>query len=165
MSDLTLEECKGLADRGLPQELKTGDRFRCKSFLKAQLAGAIGDEFDWYVGWVCAGRGPGGIAQSRPNAYREYYKIPSLEELMEFAKTLTDEWVVDVCKDAWVVALYREEECWYVRDTSLIQAVYKLIEKHFEEVQDDEPGTCGLAQSDRTLSWPNQPAESNESSL
>ena len=139
MSDLTLEECKGLADRGLPQELKTGDRFRCKSFLKAQLAGAIGDEFDWYVGWVCAGRGPGGIAQSRPNAYREYYKIPSLEELMEFAKTLGECWYIAPCPNGWVITHMTETGMFIeeLTDPAPKQAAYKLIEKHFEKVKNE----------------------------
>ncbi len=109
MTDLTLEQCKNLAKWGLPQELKYGG---------------------WYYGYREQTRSWGVVLYTDGYHDEEYYKIPSLEELMEFARGLG--WF-QVCPhpvdftSAWQV---EGGECGdNFEDTSLTQALYRLIEK------------------------------------
>lgn len=116
MSDLSFERCEKLAGWGLPQELEAGDRYW----------GFNNDRGRWT--W---------------RTYRdeelpsEYYKIPTLEELMDFARTFDEEWCLrpqqySNREPGW--RLTRPPDFWWDDDDPK-QVAYKLIEKHFEKVK------------------------------
>lgn len=66
---------------------------------------------------------------------RGYYKIPSLEELMEFAKILDECWHIAPCPNGWVITRMTETGMFIEEliDPAPKQAVYKLIEKVKDE--------------------------------
>ena len=110
---LTLDHAKNLAKWGLPQ----GARFT-KGRYWFHVHGAqtfvVGSSMD-------------ALAPSVDEAYR----IPSLEELMDFAKTLSLTWLVKPSPDGWRVTRAAEGVCklssW--TDPSLFDVVYELIER------------------------------------
>ena len=107
---LTLEQCKNLRDWGLPQELEEGDM--------------------WWFGTI-----NGSLYEKRwngENRDRRLYKIPYFDVLLEFAATLTVDWNIYPNSPGWVVAIHDGIGVEVIREDAAIQAVYKLIAKHFE---------------------------------
>ena len=111
MSDhLDLEHCKNLAGWGLPQELGQWGWHWKKSKQYKDTWHTCALAFTWDVP-------------------EEYFKIPSLETLMEFAKTL-DEPVLYWNEDQWVARWRFKNDCDLGgHDPNPTLAVYKLIEK------------------------------------
>lgn len=71
---LTLEECQNLAKWGLPQELERGDKWYWLAGVNCDVPSV-----EMYDGTDATGpRSP----------FLEHYKIPDLEELMEFAEVV-----------------------------------------------------------------------------
>lgn len=108
MSDLSLEQCRNLARRGLPQGLRLGDKYWGK--------GSLGNHVY--------------LDEYRPPIY--YYKIPDLEELMEFARMrCSANWGLHPGMKYMVIGGLGDYE-----DEDPKQAVYQMIEYYFEEVKE-----------------------------
>lgn len=109
---LTLEQCKNLAAWGLPQELNEGDHFWATNH--------VGE-------WVVCVFGCTRIL------FDDYYKIPDLAELMEFAKTLDVEWGIRPNQfNGWTITREGKAEFTFA---SPKLAAYKLCAK-LKEVED-----------------------------
>lgn len=114
MSDhLPLNKCKRLKALGMPQEIVEGDRF-------------------WYINR----NDEASMHFARENELlpAKHYRIPSLETIMEFAKTLTDKWTLK----PWAESINHPPDCswvldagkdaWWVGD-NLDELFYALIDK------------------------------------
>lgn len=124
MSDLTLEQCKNLAEWGLPQEIRNGSWIYFLSDGKLVCCDLV------TVPYL-------EMKNAKPSV--DYVCIPTPDKLMEFAKTLSLTWLVKPSPDGWRVTKAAEGICklssW--TDPSLWQVVYKLIERHFEKDKDE----------------------------
>ncbi len=117
---LPLEQCQGLAAWGMPQGIKPGDWYWEKHIKEA------------FAGRICLCTDPD------EKIVWEYFKIPSLAELMEFAKTLDGGWTFSPDRLGWCAGKIFHENAvptGYV-DSNPKLAVYQLIEK-LMEVEDE----------------------------
>lgn len=122
MSDvLTLEQCKKLRDWGLPQRVGRGSWVY---WITTEL-----DPILWGKRLLVGVEPLVSIELGR--ARKDWVLDPTLEELMEFARTLDENWNIAPCPGGWTIVrvtdtgLFIEE----FGDSTIIQAVYKLIEK------------------------------------
>lgn len=115
MTDFNLEQCKNLAKWGMPQELEYGD-WCWVPVTDGQLviAGHPGANYVRVIKFH---------SESPPP---KYFKIPSLDELMEFAKTLCDP-ALYWDGDQWVAQVWGRGDMYH--NDKRIFAVYALIEK------------------------------------
>lgn len=84
---LTFEQCRNLAEWGLPQELKPGDKYWGYSEI-------LEEWLDCFIRHECV-----------PLECKQYYKIPDLETLMQFARGLDRQWTLasDPKTNSWWV--------------------------------------------------------------
>jgi len=115
---LSLEQCKKLRDWGLPQELKWGN------WYWYDIPGLVGYTQELY----------GPDDRTYP-ATGEYYKIPTLDELMGFALGLDDHWMIAPISGGWGISSNKFST---ICEESPIEAVYKLI-KRAMDVSDGRP--------------------------
>lgn len=122
---LTLEQVKKLAGWGLPQELKWGNWYYV---LNTDLAvGTHGVEFDTkYVRAMKRNYGDSPASDL-------YYKIPDLEELMEFARfRCSNKWALHPGITYMVIGQLGDYE-----DEDPKQAIFQMCEYYFEERKDE----------------------------
>lgn len=108
---LNLDKCKALKQWGMSQELDD------QSMYWAEITSNNWEAVPALT-WT-------------PRENEKYYKIPSLADIMEFAATLSDEWLMGRRDNEWLIDYYPNEQhpCWQHQNSDPIEAVYQLCEK------------------------------------